>query len=164
MTIQTTFANGNNPFQGLGALPSTQPKTIMQKPAKPSKQKPRLKDEDYATDYKPPVTVPELATQPELATKIRYVDTGVLSICNDPLPTGRSMSKGKYDDIFQALKVGQAVKCQSPTVSLIQGALRKFIRVHGMQSVVVRTCKDYGDGFGRVWMLAEPGKAGKVAT
>lgn len=150
----TTFARGINPFQGLGALPSKSPKPIMQKPAKPSKLKARLKDEDYATDYKPPSDNAKPA-------KMHYVDTGELSICDDPLPTGRSIVEGKYDDMFRALKVGQAVKCPAPAVGLIQGAMRKFIRVRGMQHVVVRTCKDYGDGLGRVWMLAEPAKAVK---
>lgn len=168
MTIKTTFANGINPFQGLGALPPTLPEPAMQKPAKPSKVKTKLKDEDYSTPYKPPMDSPGVkdsltAHADAKRTKIRYVDATNLEICDDPLPSGRSIVEGKYDDKFRAMKIGQAVKCPPAAVGLIQGAMRKFVKVRGLEGVVVRTCKDYGDGLGRVWMLAEPVKALKAA-
>jgi len=164
----TTFARGINPFQGLGALPSTQPEPAMQKPAKPSKVKTKLKDEDYSTPYKPPmadpVAAPAVSQNAVPVAKMRYVDTANLVICDDPLPLGRSIVEGKYDDKFKAMKIGQAVKCPPAAVGLIQNAMRKFVKVRGLNGVVVRTCKDYGDGLGRVWMLAEPVKTLKVAA
>lgn len=163
MTPCTTFARGINPFQCLGALPSTNPKSAMQKPAKPTrKYTKRIKDEDYSTPYKPPmadpVAAPAVSQNAAPVAKMRYVDTANLIICDDPLPLGRSIVEGKYDNKFKAMKIGQAVKCPPAAVGMIQGAMRKFIKVRGMKGVVVRTCKDYGDGLGRVWMLAEPSK------
>lgn len=170
---RTTFVGGNNPFAGLYARPVPTLKLdppIMQKPAKPAaKNAKRLKDEDYTTPYKPPMDAPTLRNSRTVDTapkreKIRYVDTADLSICDDPLPLGRSIVEGKYDDKFKTMKIGQAVKCPPAAVGLIQNAMRKFVKVRGLKGVVVRTCKDYGDGLGRVWMLAEPAKALKVAA
>ena len=182
----TTFANGINPFAAGNAahalLNHPTEDAPMPIPAKPArKNAKRLKDEDYSTAYKPPMIKPEdcdnegcgeliepapkVATSaPELATKIRYVDATNLVICDDPLPLGRSIVEGKYDEKFKAMKIGQAVKCLPAAVGLTQNAMRKFIKVRGLKGVVVRTCKDYGDGLGRVWMLAEPVKALKVAV
>lgn len=152
----TTFAGGINPFQGLGALPSTQAKHIMSIPAKPARKNAKrvAKDEDYSTPWQPPKVV---GVQ-------HHVDMVDFVICNDPLPKGRPLVKGgKYDDLFQQLGRGQAIKCPPGSVAAVQHSLRKWIRVQRVPNVMVKTCKNYGDGLGRVWLLAAPGAAAPKA-
>lgn len=162
---KTTFAKGINPFQGLGALPTTNPAQTMQTPAKPAKT--RLKDEYYSTDYKPPALQP-IAHQPTTTTpmkhaKVDHVDTSKIEICSDPLPESRALPGSKYEAVFKGLKMGQSLKCQPDDVGKVSAALRKWIELNHLQGNV-RSMKDYGDGMGRVWMLALPAKALKVAA
>lgn len=81
-----------------------------------------------------------------------------LEICNDQLPAHRARPGNKYEAVLKALKPGQAIKCKPEEVGRVSGAMRKYIETHDLQAVV-RTIKDYGDGHGRVWMLAKEGKA-----
>lgn len=174
---RTTFAGGNNPFTGLGARPvptlQLDPPT-MQKPARKN-AKIRIKDEDYSTPYKPPmeaidrsvmrkdapvaVVNESLTTEaaPKVASPQRHIDHTGFVICDDPLPTGRPLGMGKYDDLFQQLGRGQAIKCPPEAVASVQHALRKWVKAQNVTQVLIKTCKDYGDGLGRVWLLAEPG-------
>lgn len=178
---RTTFAGGNNPFTGLGArpVPTLQlDPPIMQKPAKPArKNAKRLKDEDYSTDYQPPVDAIDrsvmrkdapvavvnesLTTEaaPKVASLQRHIDHTGFVICDDPLPASRSIGPGKYDALFQQLGRGQAIKCPPDAVASTQHALRKWVKEQRVTGVLIKTCKDYGDGFGRVWLLAELGQS-----
>ena len=161
----TTFARGVNPFQGLGALPSTQPEPAMQKTAKPSKIKTKLKDEDYSTPYKPPMepVEPAPATQPRQPTA--YIDPAGLEIKDDPLPAHRASHAYKYHQVFDRMKPGQCVRCTTADVGKVSGALRKYLELKGKKCQVRSVVRYAGDeGYGRVWMLAEPVKALKVAA
>lgn len=177
---RTTFVGGNNPFTGLGArpVPTLQlDPPAMQKPAR--KNAKRLKDEDYGTPYQPPAletilhqvqakaSAPKVASDnpkvasdtAKVASPQRHIDTAEFVICNDPLPASRSIGPGKYDALFQQLGRGQAIKCPPDAVASTQHALRKWVKEQRVTGVLIKTCKDYGDGFGRVWLLAEPGKS-----
>jgi len=158
---KTTFANGTNPFQGLGSM------STLQKPAKPAKT--RLKDEYYSTPYQPPALEPVAhppltgATMKPKNAKVDHVDTSKIEICSDPLPESRALPGSKYEAVFKGLKMGQSLKCQPDDVGKVSAALRKWIELNHLQGNV-RSMKDYGDGMGRVWMLALPAKALKVAA
>ena len=173
---RTTFVGGNNPFTGLGArpVPTLQlDPPAMQIPAKPArKNAKRLKDEDYGTPYQPPAleailhqvqakaSAPKVASDtPKVASPQRHIDTAEFVICNDPLPASRSIGPGKYDVLFVKLGRGQAIKCPPDAVASTQHALRKWVKEQRVTGVLIKTCKDYGDGFGRVWLLAEPGQS-----
>lgn len=82
---------------------------------------------------------------------INNVDPSKLTIANDPLPAHRS-SVNKYAEIIAKLKPGQCIKCPSSQVEQVANALRKHYG--GKEGgYMVRLTKDYGDGFGRVWLL-----------
>ena len=84
----------------------------------------------------------------------RPFDLAKCEITSDPLPVGRASPDGKYKDAFAKLKPGQCIKVPPDKVSLIQGALRKYIANHLDESkFTVRTIKNYGDGMGRVWLI-----------
>ena len=176
----TKFANGINPFATGNAaqvlLNHPIEITLMPIPAKPArKNAKRLKDEDYSTDYQPPVDAIDrsvmrkdapvavvnesLTTEaaPKVASLQRHIDHTGFVICDDPLPASRSIGPGKYDALFQQLGRGQAIKCPPDAVASTQHALRKWVKEQRVTGVLIKTCKDYGDGFGRVWLLAEPG-------
>lgn len=162
----TTFARGVNPFQGLGALPSTQPEPAMQKPAKPSKVKTKIKDEDYSTPYKPPMEpaasdsqqdAPKVITQPRQPTA--YIDPAGLEIKDDPLPAHRASHAYKYHQVFDRMKPGQCVRCTTADVGKVSGALRKYLELKGKKCQVRSVVRYAGDeGYGRVWMLDAPAK------
>lgn len=160
--------------------PLIKPISIMQTPAKPArKNAKRLKDEDYATPYQPPAletilhqvtakaSAPKVASDtPKVASEAakvaspqRHIDTAEFVICNDPLPASRNIGPGKYDALFQQLGRGQAIKCPPDAVASTQHALRKWVKEQRVTGVLIKTCKDYGDGFGRVWLLAAPGQS-----
>jgi hypothetical protein len=168
---RTTFVGGNNPFTGLGARPVPTLELdppAMQKPAKPArKNAKRLKDEDYSTPYQPPMEPPKVASDTpkvasaaaKVASPQRQFDSAAFVICDDPLPASRIIGPGKYDALFQQLGRGQAIKCPPDAVASTQHALRKWVKEQRVTGVLIKTCKDYGDGFGRVWLLAEPGQS-----
>lgn len=83
------------------------------------------------------------------------IDPATLTICNDPVLSTKPVVGTKYGDILAALKVGQAIKCPPNAVGHLCGAMRKHIKTMGLTHIV-RSTKDYGDGLGRVWMLAAP--------
>jgi len=93
-----------------------------------------------------------------------FVDPEQLSICNDPLPNHRAKPGGKYDEILKNLKVGQCIKCPPADVGKITGALRKFIGEGGDVKGAIRSMSNYGDGMGRVWLVALPAKTPKAAA
>ena len=84
---------------------------------------------------------------------VKPTDPKTLVICDDPLPTHRASCGNKYEPTIKAMKVGQAIKCLPSEVGRVAGAMRKFIKTNNM-AATVKTIKDYGDGKGRVWMVA----------
>jgi len=82
----------------------------------------------------------------------KRTDVSGLQICKDPLPTHRASCGNKYAPIFEKLKHGEAVKCKPEDVNSVCNSLRKFIQMGG-KTGSVKSMKDYGDGFGRVWLL-----------
>lgn len=141
------------------------PEPIMvtkQIPAAPAKKK-RV-DEDYSTPYKPPV-VAEVQTpkkpEPKLSTTKESSEVAVtsgldLEITDDPLPKTKVIFAYKYDEKFSAMRIGQSLKCATADVGKIAGAMRKFVERKGLKAIV-RSTPDYGDGYGRVWLLGEKG-------
>ena len=95
-------------------------------------------------------------------TPPEFVDAGKLSICDDPLPNHRALPGGKYDNLLKKIKVGQCIKCPTDDVAKVCGAMRKLVSTHNIKGSV-RSMTDYGDGFGRVWLVAQPAKALKAA-
>lgn len=92
-------------------------------------------------------------------------DPDTLEICDDPLPSHRASVGNKYEATIKAMKIGQAIKCLPSEIGRVSGAVRKFITVNKVKAKV-KTIKDYGDGKGRVWMLAaedEPKSGLKLA-
>lgn len=83
----------------------------------------------------------------------RHTDPSTIEICDDPIPGSRASCGNKYEAIFSNLKIGQALKCQPIEVNRMSNGLRKWIQDKGIQGAV-RSMKDYGDGKGRVWLLA----------
>jgi len=158
MTPRTTFANGINPFQGLGAIPSTKPREIMQKPAR--KNATLIKDEDYSTPYKPPAVVSE-----QMKKKMIYIDPKDIQITDDELPASRCVPLNKYNNVFGKMRLGQSLRCTTENIGKVSNAMRKYVELNGMKKkAVVRTVTKYTDpktkiedvGYGRVWMLAAP--------
>ena len=84
------------------------------------------------------------------------IDIGGLSFSNDPIPAHRKVIGSKYDDFFAGVTVGgPAIKCPAGSAaSKLATALRKFTERRGI-ACDIKTMSDYGDGFGRVWLLAK---------
>jgi hypothetical protein len=91
---------------------------------------------------------------PMTKTAAKPTDPDTLLICDDPLPTSRLHAGKKYEPTFERMRLGQSINCASDQVGHVSGAMRKFVQVRKLQAVV-RTVKNYGDGRGRVWMLAD---------
>ena len=77
-----------------------------------------------------------------------------LQICDDPMPASRVHTGKKYEALFAKMTLGQSIKCAPSEVGQVSGAMRKFLERNPSIKAVVRTVKNYGDGKGRVWMLA----------
>ena len=91
-----------------------------------------------------------------------YVNTDTLEIRDDPLPEGRVCAEHKYHPVFDRMKPGQSVRCASKDVGKVSNALRKYLSVKGNKYQTKSTSSYLGDaGYGRVWMLALPVKAGR---
>lgn len=85
----------------------------------------------------------------------RHADPETLKICDDPIPGYRAKPKGKYEEVFSQLKVGQCIKCQPEETGKIAHALRTYIAAREI-SAAVKSINNYGDGMGRVWLVAAP--------
>lgn len=83
---------------------------------------------------------------------ISLIDPSTLTICDDPIPEARKSVGSKYDAIFSKMKPGKAIKCPAGAAARLSGQLRKYVERNGMQCDI-KTTDDYGDGFGRVWLL-----------
>lgn len=90
----------------------------------------------------------------------RHTDPATIEICDDPLPGSRASCGNKYEALFSNMKDGQALKCQPIEVNRIANGLRKWIQDKKIKGAV-RSMTDYGDGKGRVWLVAAPAKSGK---
>lgn len=95
---------------------------------------------------------------PMIKQPVKPTDPSTLEICNDPIPTHRASCGNKYAALLKNIKPGQCIKCSPEEVGRIQGAMRKYIELNQIDAYV-RTIKDYGDGKGRVWMLAAEKKS-----
>lgn len=84
------------------------------------------------------------------------VDLAKLRIADDPLPQGRLSGRNKYAEVFRKLKLGQCIVCDKDDADRIAAGLRKWMADEKIVGLVKLT-RDYGDGKGRVWMLAKPG-------
>lgn len=88
---------------------------------------------------------------------IKRTDPATITICDDQIPSHRASCGNKYEPILSKLKIGQAIKCEPNEVGRMGGALRKWIVDKNIKGTV-RSMRDYGDGKGRVWLVALPGK------
>lgn len=78
-----------------------------------------------------------------------------VEITSDPLPTKR-LVEGAYDQLYRKLSVGQSIKCDSKRVNAMANGLRSWIDKNNKREVWgVKACTNYGDGFGRVWLVAK---------
>jgi hypothetical protein len=149
-TARTTFANGINPFAGLGAMPKastpTKPKPIMQKPAKPTKTK-RV-TEDYSTPYKPPVLPDaEVATAPAVTLNLDdfVIDDDV------PLPNFRKFGKIEtMGALLGRLQLRQSVRLSLDYKSAMQKAAQFIHKDKSAPRFVIRLKHDDEFTF-RVW-------------
>ena len=83
----------------------------------------------------------------------KHTDPATIEICDDPLPGSRASCGNKYEALFSSMKIGQALKCQPIEVNRMSNGLRKWVRDKKIKGAV-RSMKDYGDGKGRVWLVA----------
>ena len=119
-------------------------------PAKPVKDK-IFKDEDYSTPYQPPVA----PTAPTAGLPAHLKAMG-LSVSQDPLPDGRSVSLGsKYDAIFAPLQYGQCIVAPTEMIGRISNGLRKYLKTQKKPGIVRTALRYAPDGTGRVWLLKE---------
>ncbi len=135
----------------------TAPKVqIPAKPVKPAtKRKP--KDEDYSTPYQPQTVLadPPAPPQPKPPrADTQFADPSSLVICDDPLPTARALPDLKYQSVFDRLKPGQCIKCDSKDVGKIACGLRKHFERRGITDKVKTASRYEADGMGRVWWAA----------
>ena len=78
-----------------------------------------------------------------------------LKICSDPPPrTTLGPRTSKYADIFESLEIGKGLECSSEKASVVATAMRTWIKKTGREGVGVVSMSDYGDGKGRVWLIA----------
>lgn len=84
-----------------------------------------------------------------------FVDISKLTIADDPLPTHRSAPGHKYDAVFDKLKPGKCLVCESGEAGKIGHALNTYLKRKGKPGTV-RTAQRYEkDGKGRVWLLTD---------
>ena len=79
------------------------------------------------------------------------VDINTLSISDDPY-TGRKYKETKYDSLFNKLKIGQSIKCQSEDTDKVAQAMRKWLQTHKKKGKVSGV-KFYTKTTGRVFWL-----------
>lgn len=85
-----------------------------------------------------------------------------LQICADPLPTSVFGQRGsKYAAKFEALPVGQCVKCSKAKTWSVAVAMRAWIKRTGREGLAVISKSDYGDGKGRVWLVKKEDRTEK---
>ena len=107
-----------------------------------------------------PSIVEPAAPKPRKSVPLRPVDAAAFSIADDPMPARGLPRAGatKYLALFEALQVGQCIRCgtQTHTPENVATALRKWLQVTGRKGLRVRSCRptSVADGIGRVWLLA----------
>jgi hypothetical protein len=151
----TTFVGGINPFLRLGALPKTKPskppkpKPIMQKPAKPAKT--RIKDEDYSTPYKPPVSPP--ATMSQKLEGLPALDALRIED-NVPFPTHVRYSGGMGSyakGVLNQLGAGQSLELPMKIRHSLANAVTAYYKANSAR-FVMRLFKDTNTL--RIWRVA----------
>jgi len=76
--------------------------------------------------------------------------TAIIRIANDEPPK----RKRRYQGYFDKLEVGQCLVVEKSHYKLVDAALRKYLAaVRPGLKAHTRTTSDYGDGYGRVWLL-----------
>lgn len=87
-----------------------------------------------------------------------------LSLCSDPLPTGKMKPGSKYDAIFKdALATGKTIKTPPGAAAAVSNMLRTWLERNGHKTYTTRSVGNYGDGMGRVWLLnAKPAARAKA--
>ena len=80
---------------------------------------------------------------------------GELEICSEPPPrTTLGPRTSKYIESFEALTVGQGLRCSKEKTGPVAVAMRSWIKRTGRKDVGVISISDYGDGKGRVWLVS----------
>lgn len=107
------------------------------------------------TRLAPNVPFPGLEKAPKVVKRYKpQIDVSALEFCDDPLPDSRKTVESKYAATFKfAFENGKAVKCASESASALRNAATKWCEVNRIKDVVIRSTSDYGDGFGRVWIV-----------
>lgn len=77
------------------------------------------------------------------------VDPSLIEITNDPLPP-KKIIQSKYADIFKRMRFGQRIKCPPEAVDAVRAALEKHLKTMDSKAIV-KSVKNYGDGYGGVW-------------
>lgn len=85
------------------------------------------------------------------------IDAGEeLVITNDPPPrTTLGPRSSKYVDRFEKMKVGQSLACSKEKTGVVASAMRTWLKRTGRDDLSVVSMSDYGDGKGRVWLVAK---------
>jgi hypothetical protein len=85
----------------------------------------------------------DASTMPE-----HTVDPSLIEITNDPLPP-KKIIQSKYADIFKRMRFGQRIKCPPEAVDAVRAALEKHLKTMDSKAIV-KSVKNYGDGYGGV--------------
>lgn len=84
----------------------------------------------------------------KLAPGVAWPGKTLFQIKQDPLPEVLP-KKGKYQDTFKAMKVGECLVVPPHEIQRVAKAMRKFIAGKPLKVVA---CKKY-DSNGRVWLM-----------
>lgn len=84
--------------------------------------------------------------------KERHIDVGMLKVEHGtPIPlSARSSKASKYASLFEQLKPGSCIVCESGETNQIAAALRKYLLRYGKKPSV-RSLRRCDDGHARVW-------------
>lgn len=80
-----------------------------------------------------------------------------IELCDDPMPVElrRAPTESKYESLFrQAIKDGKTIKSLNKNTNKVSAAARTWVKKKGIKAQV-RSTSDFGDGYGRVWIVQE---------
>lgn len=88
--------------------------------------------------------------------KRKDVPADSLQIEDTPWPGVIRSTASKYQHLFEAMRSGQCIACNSSESSAIAAAMRKHFKSRG-RNPIIRTQSKCEDGKGRVWLIrADP--------
>lgn len=119
----------------------------------------RTRDEDGTYWYSAGRAMPDATVTPTKPGKPRRrrVVADTLEICDDPFPDSSSTRQSALWAKFDALEVGQCIKCEPAEVMSLSHSMKRWLQARGRTGLVVRRMKQYpDDGGGRVWLMADP--------